>query len=334
MNRATRLIELLTLLSGRRAYKVDELAVRFELTERTIYRDLSELSRRYPVVRGEHGWRLMDGAKLGALHLNTRERALLQLALSNEALRRQPAVAAVRDSVVAKLEHLNALADEGGSALLAGPERTGDVPPQVVDALDQAVRERRTLEITYTSLTTPGSRTRRLDPYGVFHREGVWYSSGHCHVNDELRIFRLDRIIAARCTEERFEAKEFDLEEDLSHSWNIYRGHELHNIRLHVPADLAPLVRNGALHEGAEVVELDPIGLGAVEYRLRLSHLEEVARWVVGFGGRIRVVAPPKLRLRVRQVAQGALRATTEPDRPSHAEPRSANPTACSGGFE
>jgi predicted DNA-binding transcriptional regulator YafY len=48
-----------------------------------------------------------------------------------------------------------------------------------------------------------------------------------------------------------------------------------------------------------------------------LSHLDEIARWVVGFGGRIQVVAPEALRGRVREIAEGVVEgASRGPDRP------------------
>ena len=35
---------------------------------------------------------------------------------------------------------------------------------------------------------------RRFDPYGVVYNEGFWYTAGHCHLREDLRTFRLDRI--------------------------------------------------------------------------------------------------------------------------------------------
>lgn len=305
MSRTSRLIEMLQLLSSSREVSVETMAERFGVTERTVFRDVAELQTLpVPLVRGKHGYRLMDGAILRPLNLNAKERAVLQLALANPALRRGCVAPQTLERVIDKLHAVSALVEEGREAVLSGPERTGEVPGAVSAALDQATRERRTVEIRYTSITTPGNRERRLDPYGLFHRQGVWYCAGHCHENEEMRTFRLDRITEALLTENTFEPADVDLEAFFADSWNVFQGTERHQIQLHVNTDLAPLFRRGSLHEGGEVRELDN---GAIEYHVILSHLEEIARFVVGHGGRVRVLAPEALRARVREIAEGAL---------------------------
>lgn len=43
-----------------------------------------------------------------------------------------------------------------------------------------------------------------MDPYGVMHREGYWYTAGHCHLRGGLRLFRVDRISEATLLDETF----------------------------------------------------------------------------------------------------------------------------------
>jgi predicted DNA-binding transcriptional regulator YafY len=45
---------------------------------------------------------------------------------------------------------------------------------------------------------------REVDPYGVMHREGYWYTVGHCHLRGGMRLFRLDRVLEAETLEETF----------------------------------------------------------------------------------------------------------------------------------
>jgi predicted DNA-binding transcriptional regulator YafY len=60
-----------------------------------------------------------------------------------------------------------------------------------------------------------------------------------------------------------------------------------------------------ARHHRSE--RLERLTGGTLEYRARVSHLDEIARWVVGFGGRCRVVEPEALRQRVIELAQGVV---------------------------
>ena len=307
MSRSDRLLELVHLLGGRRARSLQEIVDHFEISERTAYRDLADLQRReIPLYRDEHGYKLVEGATLRPLNLTAEERALLRLALGNPALRERPLLARRLSTLEAKLDAVTRAAEEMPEALaLAGLERTGDIPPGALETLERAVASRRRAEILYASLSGRTRRWRAVDPYAMFHRDGAWYVAGHCHVNDEPRTFRLDRVADARLTSTTFTRPSgFSLDVYLAGAWSVFRGPDLHEVILHFPPHLAPLVQRAELHPSQEVQELEE---GACEYRVRLSHLDEIARWVVGFGGEVRVVEPEELQRRVEKIAEGAL---------------------------
>jgi predicted DNA-binding transcriptional regulator YafY len=311
--RPDRLLELVTLLGGRRPRSLREIVEHFEISERTAYRDLAALDRRkIPLYRDEHGYRLVEGATLRPLNLTAEERALLRLALANPALRVRPALERRLRTLRAKLDAVTCAAEETPQALaLAGPERSGDVPDGVMETLERAVDSRRQAAILYASLSGGSRRWRGVDPYLLFHRDGAWYLVGHCRVNVEPRTFRLDRIAEARLTEATFtRPAAFTLESYLESAWSVFRGPKRHEVVLRFSPELAPLVERAHHHPGEE---LRPLDGGEIEYRVRLSHLDEIARWVVGFGGEVRVVAPEALRGRVREIAEGVVRGIPAP---------------------
>ncbi len=59
MSRSVRLFDLTNMLAGRRSRTLQEIVDRFEVSERTAYRDLAELGRLVPLVRDDHGYRLV-----------------------------------------------------------------------------------------------------------------------------------------------------------------------------------------------------------------------------------------------------------------------------------
>jgi proteasome accessory factor B len=187
------------------------------------------------------------------------------------------------------------------------------VPDGVVEILERAVTGRRRAEVLYASLSGASRRWRGVDPYLLFHRDGVWYLAGHCHVNAEPRTFRLDRIAEVRLAESTFaRPPDFTLERYLESAWSVFRGPAFHDVILQFPPELAPLVEHARHHPGEE---LHPLDGGGIEYRVRLSHLDEIARWVVGFEGRARAIAPAKLRERVSELAAAVLVAHRHPAR-------------------
>ena len=292
MSRPVRLLELVNFLA-RRAKTIREIAERFDISERTAFRDIADLSARVPITRTEHGYRLVETATIRPLSLTAAERAVLTLVLGNPALRKASDIGSTLRGVEGKLDAATRHTEETPSALaLAGPERSGRIPARLVTLLEEAVRERTTVSIHYRSLAGRRTAWRGVDPYKLFHRESAWYLIGRCHVHEEPRVFRLDRISDAAAGDGRFDPPDFDLDAHLRHTWGVYRGRELHEVAIHFDAALAPLIEGGAHHPDERVERL---GNGGLEYRVTLSHLGEIARWIVSFGGQARAVAPAAL---------------------------------------
>ena len=243
MDRPIRLIEILQFLGGRRSRRPAEIAERFGISERTAYRDIQDLSRleSVPITRDEHGYRLLEGTTLRSLALTATERATLKLLLQHPAFRDAADLTA---GLERKLDVATRELEETPQALtLAGPERSGNIAKGLLPLLEQAVRERTPVSLLYGSLWSRQQAWRGLDPYAVFHRENTWYLVGHCHLRNEPRTFRLDRIAETKRLDGAFERPAFDLDAFLRETWGVYRGRTLHEVVIHFDASLAPLIQ-------------------------------------------------------------------------------------------
>ena len=100
-------------------------------------------------------------------------------------------------SAVAKLQAV-LVPDDGTLAV--------DLPaaPRLVATLGEAAAAGRVVEITYTSIATGETTTRRVEPWWVFSTLGNWYLSGHCRLAGGERLFRVDRIRQAELTGDHF----------------------------------------------------------------------------------------------------------------------------------
>src|SRR4029079_8973797 len=91
---------------------------------------------------------------------------------------------------------------------------TRDSPPPsnvIVTAVTLAAHERKSLAIDYESYSHEITQ-RVIDPYGIAVHTGSWCVSSYCHLRQDLRTFRLDRIHDAHQTDEPFERpKDFDV---------------------------------------------------------------------------------------------------------------------------
>jgi predicted DNA-binding transcriptional regulator YafY len=242
-----------------------------------------------------------------------RTRAVLRLALSNPALRAAPDLTRRLRVLSAKLHAATPPEDQQHDRRtravlrLADTQHSGPNAELALEPLRRAARDHRTVEIDYDSLSD-GQRSRRhLDPHELFERSGAWYLAGHCHHHNEVRIFRLDRVSNVTPTDQPFTPPPNDASRNLlAHAWNLMQEGGDHTVILRFDSRLAPLVLNARLHpDGHAEVMAD----GSVRYTVQLDGLEEVARWIVGFGGGCVVEGPGELGEMVLGVARGAVTA-------------------------
>ncbi|MDQ4051082.1 MAG: WYL domain-containing protein [Actinomycetota bacterium] len=205
MNRTDRLYALVEELraAGPRGRSARRLAEHFEVSVRTIERDLSALGQAgVPLTAqpGRRGGYVVDRAMtLPPLNFTPGEAAAVAVALS--ASERVPwageARGALRKIVAAMPEGAVQQARElaEGVRLLVQP--TAEPDPEVAGEVWRAVYEGRRLLLDYTDIG--GERTvREVDPHHVVLGPNGQYLTGWCHLRQDDRVFRMDRITAAR----------------------------------------------------------------------------------------------------------------------------------------
>lgn len=217
--RASRLLNVLTLLQARGRVSATALADACGVSVRTIYRDVDALSAAgVPVYadRGaEGGYRLLDGYQLRLNGLSSPEaEALFFAGLPGPAaeLGLGAAMAAAEVKLLAALpQDLRQSAERVRARFLfdspAWFERAEDVPH--LSKIARAVWRQNRLSFQYESWK--GRRKRIVDPLGIVLKAGAWYLAGQ--VGDSVRTYRIVRISEIEVQAETFERPEgFDLE--------------------------------------------------------------------------------------------------------------------------
>jgi predicted DNA-binding transcriptional regulator YafY len=210
VNRTDRLYALVEELRAvaPRARTAHQLAERFEVSVRTIERDISALQQSgVPIwaTPGPGGGYAVDPAMtLPPLNLSAEEATAIAVALatSGPIPFSDAARTALRKLVVAMSAASRDTARElvGRIHLLQQRGQLDTTP--VVRAVESAVAERRVLELDYVDRTGQRTERRLVEPYGLAGAEHHWYLMAWCRLRDGGRTFRLDRIHAARVTDE------------------------------------------------------------------------------------------------------------------------------------
>jgi len=307
MSRVERLFGLARFLQHKTGRSIAQIEAEFGISERTVFRDLAALEESgVPIVHEDGHYRVFQQRPL-AVSFDSGEVALVRVALSNPALRRVGPLGRRLGALIDKLEAaLSGRTEPKALATrLTGPESTGASAEPVMGELRTLAQAGRPALIRYHSLSGGVEAERGVDPWQIFHRAGAWYLVGRCHLHDEPRLFRLDRVRGVRPGEGAFRVPgDFDLDRFLADAWSVYVGPDRHDVHLRFDAELAVLVENAQYHDGELKTRRSD---GTIDYRVTVSNLDELARWVVGFGGACRVVGPTELKAIVRRLASGVL---------------------------
>ncbi|KQS98556.1 helix-turn-helix transcriptional regulator [Cellulomonas sp. Leaf395] len=216
MNRTDRLYALAEELRrvGHAGTTSTRLARLFEVSQRTVKRDVSALQQAgLPVVAqaGLGGGYVLD-ASVGLPPVNFTPAQAVALALAVRAL---PAGSPFgTDAEAARAKVLDALpaadrarADELSGRVWSRPDRAAEVSaPHVLRAVEESLGRHRVLAIEYRRSDGTVSR-RRVEPALLARTGGRWYVVAWCQSREDLRWFRLARILRADLTPERYDPR-------------------------------------------------------------------------------------------------------------------------------
>jgi len=178
---------------------------------------------------------------------------------------------------------------------------------KIFDALAKATAHRRQLELSYRKVGSREAEARLVDPYHLANINGEWYLFAFDHARKDIRTFVPARVQSVKQTGKTFPApQKFSLEQRLRGSFGVHSGEGEFEVVLRFNPRVADLIREKKWHESQQLKDLKA---GGVELRLRLSSLVEIERWVLSWGGDVKVLKPRELVEAVRQAAQAILRA-------------------------
>jgi predicted DNA-binding transcriptional regulator YafY len=212
MNRVDRLFGILLQLQQRRRVRAQDLAARFEVSERTIYRDmtaLSEVGVPIAALPGE-GYELLEGYYLRPLVFTTDEAGALSLATQMFLSQASGRIAAAGQAALAKITAVLPEATRQETETLLQMVRFM-LPPTHFNLDDvrlvlfqQAISEQRCVFLRYHGYTRDETTERVVEPLKLTFSGEAWYLSAFCQLRQRERAFRLDRIDAWRLLDETF----------------------------------------------------------------------------------------------------------------------------------
>lgn len=291
MNRLERMTAILLFLQEK-PRTAREIAAHFEVSRRTVLRDVQALSEMgVPVIAREGaagGYELPADYSLAPLALSMREAFLLLLALAGIHQAEMP-YAAERASLQAKLRALLPAAQIRQAEQLL--ERVGFEKPSrdqrapLLDRLVQAAQEGRWLRVEYQSAERKS--VQHIFPRQVLMEKGLWYCRAFSLEREEERVYRADRFTTV-------ETAGSEVQFIPPPPAQPYATSSDPRVEVRLTARGAARVESEP-HLGAMLERL-PDGSGRLDFRCPAAEFEWYARYFSGLAEDAEVIQPPRLR--------------------------------------
>ncbi len=214
MSRISRLSAMLIQLQSKRIVSAREMAARFGVSVRTVYRDVRALEAAGVPIGSEpgKGYVLMEGYRLPPVIFSLDEVAALVTAgkfmdkMADDSLRDRYILALEKVlSVMSCREKASLEAINDHIAVFVDKQPGSSAPARFLSGIQTAIGTGRVLVISYHGPDMEASSARAVEPLGLFYYGGQWYLHAWCRNRRAYRTFRADRIKSLLVTEEAFD---------------------------------------------------------------------------------------------------------------------------------
>lgn len=299
MKRLDRLNAILIQLQSKRVVKSAEIAERFDISQRTVYRDIRALEEAGIPIGAEAGtgYFLMENFQLPPIMFTNDEASAIVLGeklvekMSDEQIKKQYQSAAFKIKAVLKpndkdyLEKLNEKVSVYNWANADGKSKQ-----LFINEIQQALVNKQVLGICYQKKNCAESGYREVEPVGLCNYGSRWHLFAWCRQRNDYRDFRLDRIKSLQVTDKRFAEKQhISIEEFVQRSSSSESN-------VHITIIISP-ERKINIDESKYFygfIDEKPIG---DQYQMKFinSDLQGFAKWLLGTRSLAQVIEPPEL---------------------------------------
>jgi predicted DNA-binding transcriptional regulator YafY len=208
MRRADRLFRIVQLLRGRRVVTAAQLAAKLGISQRTLYRDIQDLSLSGVPILGEAGvgYRMGAGFEIPPIMFTFDEVEVLVAGIRMMESWGGPALAAAGRSALEKITHALPEArrrEIEATHLYAPGFHVPEATYAFLNPARKAIAESEKLRIAYRDVKGDASE-RTIRPLGLYFWGSQWTLVAWCESRNDFRTFRIDRIATLDATGTRF----------------------------------------------------------------------------------------------------------------------------------
>jgi predicted DNA-binding transcriptional regulator YafY len=298
MNRLERLTSILIQLQSRRVNKASEIAERFGMSIRTVYRDIKALEEAgVPIgVDAGKGYFIVPGYHVPPVMFTSSEAAALLTgekmlnSFGDVSIKNEISSALIKIRAVLKEKEKEKLEELESSIHIYSRTNTFEKESKWITKIQEVIIENTEVKITYFSTYSDSETVRVVCPIGLTYYSDSWHLIAFCRLRNDYRDFRVDRIKDLSVTDKKFNKAEFSSLQDYVDK--LYSSENLKKAVVRIQKQTAKyLQRQKYLYGLVKEVEKGQY----VEMTFLTHSYDYFAKWLLLFATCVEIVTPPQL---------------------------------------
>lgn len=301
MNRIDRLSAILIQLQSKKVVKAQEIADRFEISLRTVYRDIRALEEAGVPIGAEAGigYFLMEGYNLPPVKFSKEEAGSILMATklaeknTDDSIRHHLSDALFKIKAALRVEEKDYLEsiDRNIEVINTPQQPHSDFPNNFLSSIQDALAAKMVINFDYYSSYADAFTNRDVEPLSLCYYGNNWHLIGYCRLRQDLRDFRADRIMKLKVTEYQFDpTKHVDYKSYLE---TILHRNSLEEAVVKFTPRIARFVKDQKYYLGfLESEEVD----GWEQMKFMTGSNTGLAYWLLQFVDQIEIVSPTSLK--------------------------------------
>jgi len=308
MNRIDRISAILIQLQSRRVVKAADIAERFNISLRTVYRDVRTLEEAGIPLIGEAGvgYSIMDGYRLPPVMFTreeataflTAEKFVEKLTDSTTMKHHQSAMYKVR--AILKTAEKEALEDLDGSieVLKSHSQKRATGNTDHIQTILDSIVQKKLLSIDYFAGHSQEFTKRDVEPVGIFYLDSFWHLIAYCRLRDDYRDFRIDRISKLIITDTIYNNSRHPTLK--AYIAQTAKEKQLETVIIKVDKEIAHYLEHQKYYSG--FISEKAVG-NKIEMTFLTTSIEGFARWFMMFGDHAEIISPDHLKEKINIIA-------------------------------
>ncbi|UKJ07662.1 helix-turn-helix transcriptional regulator [Solitalea lacus] len=300
MNRIDRISAILIHLQSKKVVKAQDIADRFDISLRTVYRDIKTLEEAGVPLIGEAGigYSIVDGYRLPPVMFTKEEATAFLTAEKLIEKFTDTATASMFKSAMYKVRAVLKSSEKDLLEAMEGhievlrkhsPFHTSSLNNTLQNLLN-SIAEKKVVQLEYRAFASTEKTIRLIEPVGIFYSNGYWHTIAYCRLRDDYRDFRADRILKLNITDEVFNNTHPTLK---SYFEQLAREENLEKVVINLDKQTAKYLTDVKYYYGfVSENEHDDF----VQMTFLTSQLELFTRWFSTFADRAEIVYPEILK--------------------------------------